>query len=259
MNNKMNARSLLGRLAFISALITAASTSLAQQVSVPPQPLLSREQVKIAVTTVTPFSVGRDFVSMVNNQITVVLTEHDFSPVAGPAPPAFYVPVTNGEVILGRLPQGFYSVEVLSRSQSTQANTLVGRTQFNIETDTVAASSAYPAYNYTDLWWNSTESGWGISIHVKRDKFFAAWFVYDAAGNPTWYTFQGGRWETATRYSGPIYVTHAAPNSGVGPLSSLTIAAAGFGVMTFNGTDQAVFTYDIGGISGNKSIVRQPF
>ncbi len=255
----MNMRTLLGRFTLVSALITAATSGLAQQVSVPLQSLLSREQVKIAVTTVTPFSVGRETVSMFNNQITVVLTEHDFSPVAGPAPPAFYVPVTNGEVILGRLPQGSYSVEVLSRSQSTQANTFVGRTQFNIENDTVAASSAYPAYNYTDLWWNSSESGWGISIHVKRDKFFAAWFVYDASGNPTWYSLQGGRWETATRYSGPIYVTHAAPNSGVGPLSALTITSSGFGVVTFNGTDQATFTYDIGGISGNKSIVRQPF
>ena len=252
-------RTFLGRFALICALLTAASGTLAQQVSVPLQSLLSREEVKIAVTTLTPFSVGRDTVLMANNQITVILTEHDFSPVAGPAPPAFYVPVTSGEVILGRLPQGFYSVEVFSRNQSTSANTLVGRTQFNIANDTVAASSAYPAYNYTDLWWNSSESGWGISIHVKRDKFFAAWFVYDAAGNPTWYTLQAGRWETATRYSAPIYVTHAAPNSGVGPLSSLTIRPTGFGVITFNGTDQAVFTYDINGISGNKSIVRQPF
>lgn len=255
----MNMRTFLGRFTLVGALITAASSGLAQQVSVPLQSLLSREEVKINVTTTTPFSVGRDTVSMFNNQITVVLTEHDFSPVAGPAPPAFYVPVTNGQVILGRLPQGSYSVEVLSRNQSTSANTLVGRAQFNVADDTVAASSAYPAYNYTDLWWNSNESGWGISIHVKRDKFFAAWFVYDASGNPTWYTLQGGRWETATRYSGPIYITHAAPNSGVGPLSSLTIRSVGFGVVTFNGTDQAVFTYDINGISGNKSIVRQPF
>ena len=255
----MNMRTLLGRFTLVGVLMSAASSGLAQQVSVPLQSLLSREEVKINVSTVTPFSVGRDSVSMFNNQITVILTEHDFSPVAGPAPPAFYVPVTTGQVILGRLPQGSYSVEVLSRNPRTSANTLVGRTQFNVSDDTVAASSAYPAYNYTDLWWNPNESGWGISIHVKRDKFFAAWFVYDASGNPTWYSLQGGRWETATRYSGPIYVTHAAPNSGVGPLSSLTITSAGFGVVTFNGTDQAVFTYDINGISGNKSIVRQPF
>ena len=37
------------------------------------------------------------------------------------------------------------------------------------------------------LWWDSAESGWGLHITQRRNILFAAWFTYDAAGNPKWY------------------------------------------------------------------------
>ena len=42
------------------------------------------------------------------------------------------------------------------------------------------------ATNYTDLWWNANESGWGINFTHQGDIIFATWFTYDAAGKPWW-------------------------------------------------------------------------
>ncbi len=48
-----------------------------------------------------------------------------------------------------------------------------------------AAAQVRPAHDYTDLWWNPGESGWGISIRQKPpaggavDALFAVWYTYD--------------------------------------------------------------------------------
>lgn len=40
-------------------------------------------------------------------------------------------------------------------------------------------------------WWNPSESGRGFSIETQGNAIFLAGFMYDAAGNPVWYTGQG--------------------------------------------------------------------
>jgi hypothetical protein len=40
--------------------------------------------------------------------------------------------------------------------------------------------------DYSDLWWNAQQPGWGFSISHQRGKVFATWFTYDAQGQPTW-------------------------------------------------------------------------
>ena len=42
------------------------------------------------------------------------------------------------------------------------------------------------AANYTDLWWNADESGWGVTLVHQNDKVFGVWYVYDASGKPLW-------------------------------------------------------------------------
>ena len=256
----MKLSNLLGRLVLLGALIAPAFNCAAQQVSVPlGQSMLSRERIKINVSTTAPFSIGRESVLMVNNKITVTLRSYDAQSLPGPVPPSYYVPATNADVDLGRLPQGTYSLDVIFLSLLTSATQLVGTTQFTVAEDLVSRYAAYPAYDFTDLWWNPGESGWGMSIHVKRDVLFGAWFAYDASGKPTWYTLQGGIWLTANTYRGQIYATASNPNAGVGPLSTLTVAPVGTGTLSFSGMDQAVFTFDVNGVFGTKNIVRQVF
>jgi hypothetical protein len=40
----------------------------------------------------------------------------------------------------------------------------------------------------TDLWWVPAESGWGLNLIEQGDILFGTLFVYDAAGQPHWYS-----------------------------------------------------------------------
>ena len=43
-----------------------------------------------------------------------------------------------------------------------------------------AAAQSVPAANYTDMWWNPSESGWGISFaQHASNQVFAVWYTYD--------------------------------------------------------------------------------
>ncbi len=47
-------------------------------------------------------------------------------------------------------------------------------------------AAAAPA-DYSDMWWNPQESGWGMNIAQQGDTAFVTLFVYDPDGRPTWY------------------------------------------------------------------------
>lgn len=253
----MNRQLKIARLLLLGALVTPVISSFAQQITV--QKGLSRETVKLNVTTTTPFALGRESVAMVFNRLTVTMRSFDNVPDAGPSPPAADVAATTADVILGDLPEGSYSAEVLFLDRRTRATTSLGTVQFTIGEDPAALLSGYPAYDFTDLWWNASESGWGISFHARRERFFAAWFVYDSTGKPTWYTLQLGRWEAPNKYTGRIYATRADPNGGVGPMGALAVTEVGNGTLTFNGKDRAVFDFTVEGTRNTKNIERQPF
>ncbi len=49
------------------------------------------------------------------------------------------------------------------------------------------AAADGPGRNYSDLWWNPAESGWGMNLVHQGDTAFATLFVYGPDGKPTWY------------------------------------------------------------------------
>jgi CubicO group peptidase (beta-lactamase class C family) len=60
--------------------------------------------------------------------------------------------------------------------------------------------------NYSGLWWNPDQPGWGLSLAHQGDTLFPTWYTYGADGRPTWYvggmlTLQDGS------YRGPAYRT----------------------------------------------------
>lgn len=44
------------------------------------------------------------------------------------------------------------------------------------------------AANFSDLWWNPAESGWGLTFIHQGDGMFVAWYTYAADGQPQWLT-----------------------------------------------------------------------
>ena len=236
------------------------ANTFAQQVTVIPASPVGRETVRLLVSALEPYALGRESVSMVNNRLTVTLRTVDNSINPGPQGPSDDVAVSSSEIVLGQFPQGSYVADVQLFNRQTTNVTTIGSATFSVTNETIGRDSNYPAYNFTDLWWNPAESGWGISIHVKRSILFAAWFAYDSTGAPTWYTIQGGRWISPNIFSGGrIYKAKSNPNAGPGPLTQLSIFEAGTATIVFNAYDQATMTFVVDGLGGSKNIVRQVF
>jgi hypothetical protein len=144
-----------------------------------------------------------------------------------------------------------------------------------------AAAQVTPAANYTDLWYNPSESGWGLSFtqHAGTNQAYAVWYTYDpretgsTGGNkPLWIVMTGGTWTSPTTITGPVYVTNGVPFNQPG--SNLHITPVGSFTINFTTASTAQFSYDIvppagvpssdpaynlPAMSGTKSIQRQGF
>jgi hypothetical protein len=67
------------------------------------------------------------------------------------------------------------------------------------------AAPAARATDYTDLWFNPAESGWGVNV-VQSDNFmFLTFFIYDDNHQPTWYSADLV-WD-GTKYTGGLFAT----------------------------------------------------
>ena len=122
------------------------------------------------------------------------------------------------------------------------------------------ASSVDPATstNYTDLWWNPTESGWGVNLAHQGDTIFAAWFTYGLDGSPLWLVATTTKSAPGT-YTGAIY-------RAVGPAGpAMQATAVGNATFTFADGNSATFAYSVqlagmpAASAGMKSITREIF
>ena len=120
------------------------------------------------------------------------------------------------------------------------------------------AQTATPAVDYTDLWWNSDESGWGMAITHQFGNIFLAWYVYDANGKPFWYVAPACTVEGSS-CSGTLYRT-TGPAFGP-PLDPTKVQATSVGsaIVSFVDANNAVLSYTVDGVSGTKAIKRQLF
>jgi hypothetical protein len=159
---------------------------------------------------------------------------------------------------------GTASLAFSSSSQATLAYTINGvsgsravvRQSFGIPDTTTATS-------YGDLWWNASESGWGVSISQQYRTLFAVWYSYAPDGQPVWYVMPGGTWTASGTYTGTLYRTSAAPTPFFGSTrfdaASVTRTAVGTLTFDFTSTSAAIMSYTIDGASGAKAITRQAF
>ena len=59
------------------------------------------------------------------------------------------------------------------------------------------------AANYSDIWWNPSESGWGVTIADHETQLVALWYTYDTDGSPMWFIVDGGAFNSnRTSFSG---------------------------------------------------------
>ena len=98
------------------------------------------------------------------------------------------------------------------------------------------------ALEYTDVYYNPVEPGWGVFL-VQSDKTqFLAFFIYGTDNKPTWYTAQLTQ-DAAGDYNGQLYATTGTYFGLPWNPAQLTIVSVG--TVSFKPTDiySATLTY----------------
>jgi hypothetical protein len=121
------------------------------------------------------------------------------------------------------------------------------------------ATAAMPS-NYTALWWNFDESGWGINFSHQGDIVFGTLFTYDAAGEPMWLVMSAGTRLAGGTFSGRLYRT-TGPAFNANPFTPIgagNLTDVGAMTVAFVG-DTASVRYTANGVSVNKTVRKQVF
>src|SRR5471032_3218118 len=111
--------------------------------------------------------------------------------------------------------------------------------------------------DYTDMWWNPDESGWGANVVQQGDTIFVIVFVYDGNRNPVWFVAPEVTYQSGGLFAGQLYQT-TGPVYFQPPFAPTSVTVVPVGQLTFNPstTTAAKLTYNVGGIQITKDITR---
>ena len=116
--------------------------------------------------------------------------------------------------------------------------------------------------NYQGLWWNASESGWGLNIAHQGDTMMVTWFAYDDLRQGTWLVATANRSGPGT-YSGTVYRAYemTGPYFASLPFDPARVmrTPVGEATLAFSDDDNGSLQYSVGGIRGAKGITRQVF
>ena len=240
-------------LVVVLAVGIASFAASAEVVIVPASPKFG-EPVHVTTPTglVDNYMPNSVTVTMDGNTITVAVGTTSFENAPG---------LRFLDVVIGRFPTGSYDVKVVTAGAFSNR---LGTGHFVVgDRDTGITA---PLYDYTDMWWTPTESGWGLSLtqHASTN-LFAAWFVYGSDGHPIWYVLPNGAWSTnlelstLNTYSGQVYRTRGPYYGGPFLPTNIAVTPVGTAQLKFSDYSHGTFFYTIDGVSGAKAIERQPF
>jgi hypothetical protein len=109
--------------------------------------------------------------------------------------------------------------------------------------------------DFSDLWWNAAESGWGMQLVRGGDATFATLFVYDAGERPVFYTATLS--EAGSVWSGTLYETTGSPYGAAYDPARRTVRAVGTMTFTPATSDTATLAYSVDGSNVTKNVTRQ--
>ena len=128
-----------------------------------------------------------------------------------------------------------------------------------------APASAQTGKNYSDSWWNASESGWGITITDHDTDAFVQWYTYDQTGHNQKYVFSGTFSSDKCQLSGNISQV-SGPSWTLPAFDPNQVVRRTTGTGTFNfcptglASGTIVFNYtNVDGVTGSKQLTRLPF
>jgi hypothetical protein len=114
--------------------------------------------------------------------------------------------------------------------------------------------------NYTALWWNPAESGWGINVNHQGNTLFATLFSYTASGAPMWLVASGLSKQPDGSYTGALYrATGPAFNRVPWRSSDVGVSQVGTMALQFLDNGHGSVAYTVNGFLVVKPIQRQVF
>jgi hypothetical protein len=110
--------------------------------------------------------------------------------------------------------------------------------------------------DYSDLWWNPSENGWGLGLQRQGEVMFAALFLYADDGSSSWYFASDMRAadEPARAWSGKLY--RATGPTFSAPFDAATVTEVGTARIDFFNASAGQLVYSVNGTTVTKSIER---
>lgn len=129
----------------------------------------------------------------------------------------------------------------------------------NITRQMFATGTSQPVIDYSALWWNENESGWGIAITQQYGMIFATMYTYDASGNPIWYVASSCPL-SGNGCTGDLYkVSGGSMPTVAWNGANMVVTKVGTVSFVFNDSSTGTMSYTIDGVAGSKAITRQLF
>lgn len=111
--------------------------------------------------------------------------------------------------------------------------------------------------NYSDWWWNSSQSGMGVHVNHQGSIVAATWFMYDPDGSPSFLLLAGTL--SNNQISGNLSrSTGPQPGPSFDP-NAVIRTNVGTATLTFTGSNSATFSYSYNGLSGTLILGRNTF
>lgn len=116
----------------------------------------------------------------------------------------------------------------------------------------------------SDLWWISSESGWGVNV-IQQDKvLFITLFAYGPDNKPTWYVGPDTEYQSTNSsgglvYTGSWYTTTTGSYFGASTFDPNSVQPRQVGTVTFtlNTVGTGTLQYTVDGVSVTKQVIRQ--
>jgi hypothetical protein len=135
----------------------------------------------------------------------------------------------------------------------------ITRFQFGPMPTCTLGGSAGSTPNYTDIWWQPSESGWGVSLSHQGDILFALWYTYAADSKGLWMVASKLDRVADRIYSGSLYTTTGTPFNSSSGWQLPLYQPAGSLTLTFNDANNATMDYTVSGITRSKALTRYAF
>ncbi len=182
--------------------------------------------------------------------------------------------VSGGTPITSAWAKPALSVPTVGRGTLKFSSNDAGTFSYTINGSTVSKPIARQIFgtktvgvDYSDLWWNSEESGWGATITQRGATMFVVMYTYDQNRNPLWYVASNCAILSTllitpppptTTCNGDLYrVSGGLPPNMPWGNTAVKADAVGTVSVVFSGANAATLSYKIDGISGTKNLTRQ--